>query len=1369
MLTTDRAVLIRYVRDGKPRRGSGLRISDQFVLTADHCAGGTGHTLFVVGGEYPATVHVRSGNADIDVAVLVAPLLPAVEPLMCVAMDRLVPREVQGCRALGFPVWKDGADGPRLAQVPGSVPTAEGVDPRAGPGVVPPMSLKITNPDIRGRRVPMGDLDQAGSPWAGMSGAVVVTADDCVIGVVRGHSPAEGVGSLTATRLEAIAGLPWDVAELFLAALQMPGPRRWPRVPSYGDARAGVAVRADQVVVGEIPQQPRRPPPPLPPLVPDTAFVGFVPALPSRFVARADIFDTVRDDVVSHATVGLVGMGGAGKTILATAVVHDPAVQAAFPDGITWVNAGQRVTPTLLQERLAARLTGETTVSFPAAEVGRHRLAELLAGRAFLLVIDDVWDAEALNALSVVGAPQGALLFTTRDRSIARAVGATVREVDELALEQALALLGRWTDTDFDRLPPVADALCMRVANLALGVALVGGMVKGRGAQPQDWQDVMGLLDTADIDAIADAYGPDSYKHASVLASITLSIDDLAPADRDRYRELAVFAGRGSVPLTAVSALWASAGCNASDTGRLLFRLTDRSLAQRDNRGWITLHDLQYDVAAHQLTACAGGLALAHSRLLDAYRSQCPQAGSVPSPSGREDPAAWAGGPDDGYLFQNLAFHLARAERFEQLDQLLVNFAWLERKLAVAGISDLLADYSHRQARPPDVDLVHDALQLSANILARHPRQLASQLVGRLLDQSEPSISALVDSARPSDGHPWLCPRTPGSLTEPGGPLERMLQDHTDDVVAVAVTADGKRIVSASEDRTVRVWNLASGRLERTVEGHTGWVMAVAVTPDGKRIVSASYDRTVRVWNLASGRLERTLEGHTGGVMAVAVTADGQRIVSGSIDYTVRVWNLASGRLERTLEGHTDPVMAVAVTADGQRIVSGSSGGSDRTVRVWDLASGRLERTLEGHTGILAVAVTADGQRIVSRSDDCIVRVWDLASGRLERTLGGHNDPVMAVAVTADGQRIVCGSANDTVQVWDLASGRLERTLAGHIGGVSAVAVTADGQRIVSGSRDHTVRVWNLARGQSASGGREGHTGEALAVAVTADGKRIVSGGDDHTVRVWNLASGRLRRTLKGHTGGVLAVAVTADGQHIISASRDQTVRVWNLTAGGLERTLAGHTGGVLAVAVTADGKRIVSGGDDHTVRVWNLASGRLEATLEGHTRGVLAVAVTADGQRIVSGGDENTVRVWDLASGCLERTLAGHTGGVLAVAVTADGQRIVSASRDQTVRVWNLTAGGLERTLKGHTGRVLAVAVTADGQRIVSGGDDHTVRVWDPASSTLMAHWVGDATIASCAGHPGDSTTLVCSDSDGRVVVLSLREPRSARDTSTR
>ena len=143
-------------------------------------------------------------------------------------------------------------------------------------------------------------------------------------------------------------------------------------------------------------------------------------------------------------------------------------------------------------------------------------------------------------------------------------------------------------------------------------------------------------------------------------------------------------------------------------------------------------------------------------------------------------------------------------------------------------------------------------------------------------------------------------------------------------VMAVAVTPDGRRAVSGSDDRTLKVWDLEQGALLATLEGHGGWVMAVAVTPDGRRAVSGSDDRTLKVWDLEQGALLATLEGHGDGVTAVAVTPDGRRAVSGSDDRTLKVWDLEQGALLATLEGHGDWVTAVAVTPDGRRAVSGS-------------------------------------------------------------------------------------------------------------------------------------------------------------------------------------------------------------------------------------------------------------------------------------------------------------------------------------------------------------------------------------------------------------------------------------------------------------
>ena len=162
----------------------------------------------------------------------------------------------------------------------------------------------------------------------------------------------------------------------------------------------------------------------------------------------------------------------------------------------------------------------------------------------------------------------------------------------------------------------------------------------------------------------------------------------------------------------------------------------------------------------------------------------------------------------------------------------------------------------------------------------------------------------------------------------------RILSGHTNWVWACAVTPDGRRVMSGSSDRTLKVWDLQSGQELATLSGHKREVRACAVTPDGRRVVSGSSDLTLMVWELHSGQELGMLSGHVGSVFACAVTPDGRRVVSGSGDGTLKVWALATGRCEGTFEGHTDFVMTCAVTPDGRRVVSGSA---DHTLRVWDL------------------------------------------------------------------------------------------------------------------------------------------------------------------------------------------------------------------------------------------------------------------------------------------------------------------------------------------------------------------------------------------------------------------------------------------------
>jgi small GTP-binding protein len=288
----------------------------------------------------------------------------------------------------------------------------------------------------------------------------------------------------------------------------------------------------------------------------------------------------------------------------------------------------------------------------------------------------------------------------------------------------------------------------------------------------------------------------------------------------------------------------------------------------------------------------------------------------------------------------------------------------------------------------------------------------------------------------------------------------KVLKGHKEAVTCVAITPDGRRAVSGSDDCTVRVWDLESMKCIAILEEHISYVQGIALTSDGKLAVSGSRDTTVRVWDLESMKCVSILKGHFDRVWGVALTPNGELAVSVSDDGTVRVWDLVSMECVHILKGHAGIVLGVSLTPDGKRAVSSSF---DNTVRVWDLESMKCISILEGHThAVDGVAITPDGKSAVSGSYDSTIRVWDLESMKCVSILEGHKSDVYGVAITQDGKRVISSSRDTTVRVWDLESMKCVSILEGHIDRVWGVVLTPDGRRAVSGSFDKTVRVWEL-------------------------------------------------------------------------------------------------------------------------------------------------------------------------------------------------------------------------------------------------------------------------------------------------------------------
>lgn len=508
--------------------------------------------------------------------------------------------------------------------------------------------------------------------------------------------------------------------------------------------------------------------------------------------------------------------------------------------------------------------------------------------------------------------------------------------------------------------------------------------------------------------------------------------------------------------------------------------------------------------------------------------------------------------------------------------------------------------------------------------------------------------------------------------------------------------------------------------LELDARGHQSKIRALSFSHDGRYVISAGYDKTIRVWSTTTGELVRTLRGEIGTgpggrIYATAFSSGGEllavggwlgrygdrsQVASRTEATSVAILDFYTGETLRLLEGHHDVVLSLAFSRRGKRL---ASGGGDRQVRIWEANTGRLERALTGHTaGVTSVAFSPDDTRIASASLDRTARLWDSVTGRLVNTLRGHGESVQAVDFTPDDRFIVTASLDRTLRLWDAHTGDFVKLLAQTQSAFSSFALSPDGSRLVTGCADSPFEnlVVTIPDGRIAAR-FNGHDNIVLASAVSPNGRwAATAGGSNHGIALWDIRNAAEQIRMAGHGATVWSVGFSSDGTSIAWGTRFDQRGSGNYQFNGpLQFSYRLGLGG------TMSGKGPDLGDDTGYVRARTRVGALELRTPTGREHSVLELrqndrpqcriirdetsgfdhrsyGLAPDGRTLVSGGANGTLAAYDTRNCVKTRDFVGHTGDVLALAMSADSRYVLSGSADQTVRLWDLVSGNLLMSL---------------------------------------------------------------------------------------
>lgn len=530
---------------------------------------------------------------------------------------------------------------------------------------------------------------------------------------------------------------------------------------------------------------------------------------------------------------------------------------------------------------------------------------------------------------------------------------------------------------------------------------------------------------------------------------------------------------------------------------------------------------------------------------------------------------------------------------------------------------------------------------------------------------------------------------------------------HAGPVTAVALHPTGDGLATASDDGSIRVWQLPFNRPTQ-LAGHEGPVQVVAVNSTGELMATGGTDRRVIIWDSAAQDALRVLEPHDKEVQAIAFSDDGDVVATGDMDGSVYVWDIASGAIQALrmrFGAHEGPVTGLGFRAGTNDLFSA---GADGKLRLWEIQSlpGSVLATLQ--RPVECAVVSDDGRLMAAVADDGLLQITAVDGSAQSRTLSDGSKDASVVAWGPLGT-VYSGHADGQIRGWDVRTGKQSWQTAGHKGAVTSLINHPTDERFISGGEDGTIRVWKTPQEPQTL---TGHSKPVRDLAISADGRRFVSVSEDNTVRLWTAGEKTAATTHTGHSAPVVSAAISPDDTLIATADASGSIRLWASDGENESFDVGTRQAAVTSMSFSADNTILVSGTADGDLTLWQLPI-QPTVTLAQDLDKPTVMAFTPNGKTAAIGADDGKVRVWDVESADQLVEISDDGDRVTAIASHPSGELLAVGREPGTLTIYRIADGAAVWKTEAHQGPIAAVAFRSDGNELATGGADGKVVCW--------------------------------------------------------